>query len=302
MQVRINALEAEVERKNKELESMHADFNARYTSLESKVIEMTQSNLCGQGPRIMNKPEAFNGTPEESLDSFIGHLELYLEHVPDSMRMNVAVSYLNGHAFDWFKVVNGTQPITSWGELKMKLHERFQPINKIKIARDKLACLEQTSSVADLNENFLKIIVDIPGISNDEVIDRYMRALNPKISIELCTTNFTSLNTLMSHALNVESLKGSFSVPNQEHVTQQMPYYAPLRRPVEEITNKKTESEPVPMDISNVAFREKQRKRREDTLNNACFYCHKPGCRVQYCPELKERKKLRLSNMELQKN
>ena len=53
---------------------------------------------------MVNKPEVFKRSIEESLDSFIGHMALYLAQVPENMKLNVAISFLGGHAFDWFKV------------------------------------------------------------------------------------------------------------------------------------------------------------------------------------------------------
>lgn len=53
----------------------------------------------------MNKPEIFKGESKDSLESFIGHIDLYIAHVPDNMKLDVAVSFLGGHAFDWYKVV-----------------------------------------------------------------------------------------------------------------------------------------------------------------------------------------------------
>ncbi len=149
--------------------------------------------------------------------------------------------------------------------------ERFSPINKVKAARDKLANLKQDASVVNYNESYLKIIMDIPKISSDEIIDRYTRGLKRYIRTEICTKEYSSLNKAMSDALKVEAAKASFrwKVENQA-VT--LP----------------TADTPTPMDISNVGHETKQREREkqrdEDMRNNECFCCHKVNCRIHSCP------------------
>ena len=198
---------------------------------------------------------------------FMGHLDLYVEHIPEDMKLKVAVSFLGGHAFDWFKVISQVESIETWSQLKKKLVERFQPVNKVKMARDKLAIWKQTKSVGVYNESFMKIVIDIPRISQDEVIDRYMRGLKSHISKELCTKEYTSLTTLMSDALSVEASRNSF-----------------LRT----IEPSRINNNPAPMDISNTSLRFRGQKQK-DYENGSCFICHKKNCRVAICPERKDR-------------
>jgi hypothetical protein len=66
-----------------------------------------------------------------------------------------------------------------------------------------------------LRTDFLKIILDIPHIGIDEQIDRYARGLKPYIWSELCTTDYTDLETLMKDAERIESAKGNRFKPNQ---------------------------------------------------------------------------------------
>ena len=155
--------------------------------------------------------------------------------------------------------------LQTWAELKAKLLERFQPINKVKIARDKLAVWKQLKSVALYKESFMKIIIDIPKISTDEVIDRYMRGLKPYISKELCTTSYQSLATLMSHAFSIEASKSSFLRTYEQ---------------------KSDGTGPVPMDVSNVRLRFRGQNQR-DYEEDLCFSCHKKGCRSAICSERK---------------
>lgn len=212
MMERIKQLEEELARKNHELVSERSDAQARLTVVESKLLafenfeQMRHSNQ----KTLVNKPEVFTGGSNQSLDAFIGLMDLYVSTVPENMKLNVAVSFLSGHAYDWFKVIENVDNIDSWNKLKDMMKSRFEPINKVKSARDKLGRWRQDRDVSHYNESFLQIIINIPNISKDEVIDRYMRGLKPDISQELCTNEYCSITKAMSDALSVEAAKTSF--------------------------------------------------------------------------------------------
>eukprot|EP00171_Calliarthron_tuberculosum_P005616 IDg5616t1 len=240
----------------------------RIVQLEQQLRAVSQhgqgapSDLMGN-KILVNKPVVFTGSSSQSLESFLGHMDLYLEKVPIDQQFNVAVSFLGEHAFDWYKVTEKVEGICSWIQLKEKLKERFEPVNKVQAARNKLAVWRQKQSVSAYNESFLKIIINIPNISTDEVIDRYTRGLKTSISTELCTHTYASLNKLMSDALRVENAKRSF-------------FYSK--------SSETTAGGATPMDISNasLAFR---KQREKDRANNACFSCHQKGCRIAICPQ-----------------
>ncbi len=122
----------------------------------------------------------------------------------------------------------------------------------------------------------MKIILDIPKISTDEVIDRYMRGLKPYISKELCTVNCNSLTTLMSHALSVEASKSSFS---------------------KTFTRSNLEQRPVPMDILNTRLR-RIGQRRINYDKDTCIICHEKGCHSSVCPQKKKINNLEVENQE----
>lgn len=236
----------------------------RIAEIEKKLLGM---NSLGSKKILVNKPEVFKGDTSQSLDAFIGHMELYLTQVPQEQMLNVAVSFLGEHAFDWFKVTQVVDGINTWEALKTKLKERFEPVNKVKSARDKLAVWKQVGSVTQFNESFLKIIIDIPNISTDEVIDRYRRGLKAYISTELCTRTYESLTQVMADSLSVESAKKSFK--------KFQPY-----------SGESINQDPVPMEISNTQL-EFNKQKDLDRKNGACFYCHTKGCFIATCPKRK---------------
>lgn len=156
MHEKIIQLEKELDRKNHELHAVRAAYGVRFEVFQSKLQFTTANHRV-----LLNKPEIFKGETTDSLDSFFEHMDLYLVKIPEQMKRNVAVSFLGGHAFDWFRVTCNVEEITRWSVLKKKLELRFEPINKVKIARYKLDRWKHTTSVTVCNETFMKIIINI---------------------------------------------------------------------------------------------------------------------------------------------
>lgn len=264
-----------------EIQFLKTEVEKAKCSQNSNMI-MTQPN-----GRLFNKPKPFTGKVTESIESFIGHVELYLYQAPEHLKLSIAVSFLEEDAFLWYSAMTSSDQIATWEQLKALLLQRYKPLNKTKLARDKLANCSQYSTVSCYNEDFIRIITDIPTISAEEAVDRYMRGLKKYIRTELCTKEYSKVNDMMSDALKVESSKGPY-VPNQ-------------------FSNSNTgnaiskSSEAVPMDVSNVQT-EKNKQREEDRRNNRCFYCHQSNCRIATCPQRKESDKNRrstVSNIEV---
>ena len=88
------------------------------------------------------------------------------------------------------------------------ISKRFNPADKARAARDKLAKWRQLKSVHIYSQSFLEIILDIPTITEEENIDRYSRGLKTFIWEEPCTRNYATLDELMNEAERVEAAKG----------------------------------------------------------------------------------------------
>jgi hypothetical protein len=147
----------------------------------------------------------------------------YIHGLSDQQEFCIAITYLATDAHDWF-IANQTSataaghPMTSWVALTEALSKRSSPLNKVKLARDKLSRWRQLKDVPSYNTDFLKIILDIPHIGLEEQIDRYARGLKSFIWSELCTTDYTSLEALMRDAERVKSSKGTrFNLSQQNH-------------------------------------------------------------------------------------
>ena len=140
---------------------------------------LSAQSLSGMNPR---KPDSFTG--KGSIHSWITHVTNYILNDQNSFALSIEVSYLEGPAHEWwilYKETLGGQQGTAWPLLKEALIRRFESLNRVKIARDKLAKWKQIQDVASFNEDFQKILLDIATITVEEQIKRYARDLKPFI-------------------------------------------------------------------------------------------------------------------------
>lgn len=79
---------------------------------------------------------------------------------------------------------------------------QFIHITKKKAPRDKHAAIKQTGLVAFLNQEFQKILMDMPHISQEEAVDSYTRGLKRYIYSHICTKTYESLDKVMVDATN----------------------------------------------------------------------------------------------------
>jgi hypothetical protein len=218
-----------------------------------------------------NKPPTFDG--KSSPDSWIAHMTSYIHGLFDQQAFSIAITYLTTDAHDWF-IANQTSataaghPMTSWVALTEALAKRFSPLNKVKLARDKLSLWRQLRDVPSYKTDCLKIILDIPHIGLDEQIDRYARGLKSYIWSELCTTDYTSLEAFMRDAERVESAKGNRFNPSQH-------YNGPFR------------PGPVAMELNaTVAVQKLTPEERKMCMKEGlCLRCREKGHMARECPK-----------------
>ena len=234
-------------------------------------VQNQPANVTVRAPKI-RKPEAFKG--KGSVQSWINHMSNYLSGETDNNAMIIAVSYLEGSAHEWWIGHSQTpegQLVQTWSSLKDALSVRFETLNKSKIARDKLAKWRQVKDVSTFNDDFQRIILDIPNISIEEQIDRYTRGLKPYIWRELCTREYTSLNTAMRDAERVESAHRRVGDPSR------------ARKPGSTL---RSSDGPTPMEIGNLQIKKlTPAERRICMREGRCFRCREKGHTANKCPK-----------------
>lgn len=222
-------------------------------------------------PKV-NTPPLYKG--KGSITSWTTHMDNYLRNVSDEEALKIAVSYLHDSAHEWWMVYQSCEEgrtIDTWSALKEALVARFDVLNKEKIARDKLAKWRQIKDIVSFNEDFQKIILEIPGISTEEQIDRYTRGLKPYIWRELCTKDYKKLADAMRDAERIESAhRRGGNLPRGE-----------ANRRTSEVPSK-----PTPMDIGNIQLTKLTSEERERCMKEGlCLRCRRKGHMAKECPK-----------------
>ena len=118
--------------------------------------------------------------------------------------------------------------------------------------------MQRYSVSAYLNE-FRNIVLTISDMNDGEMVDRFCQGLKPQIRLEVLKAGVTTMDEAARIALNVDGALFGAGI-----FTQQL---------------QSSRSAPTPMEIGNVEQDRQNEQRELDRRNNACFKCHKVGCR-----------------------
>ena len=73
----------------------------------------------------------------------------------------------------------------SWDVLKLAIHQYFAPPNENRRLQDEWASLRQTGTVNTYVSYIFALAMQIPDISETQVLDKFIRGLKPKTRIEV---------------------------------------------------------------------------------------------------------------------
>lgn len=239
-----------------------------------------------------SKPEPFEGRRDAlTVNTWLYQVDVYFNvmqvvHpqvvIDETTKISFASILLKGPAANWWYMLvqSGSAP-GSWEAFKTCVQNEFIPQDSVRRSREKLRFLVQRTSVSSYLAQFRNLVIGIPGMNDDEKLDRFVSGLKHSVKIEVLKASPDNLNDASRIALNVDNAlsgAGMFS-------TGRFSYGS----------NSTTVQTPQPMDIGNVegnahfrgsSFKPKKKytsnvdvQRERDLKNNACFTCHKPGCR-----------------------
>ncbi|CAO3639512.1 unnamed protein product [Mucor hiemalis] len=147
------------------------------------LLSMNTSSSSAIQTRI-KEPSFYDGTRDALLiDGWIRSVERYTTFntwTPERSCL-FATTLLRDRADAWFRTIELTDEApTTCLEFKKLLIEFFRPDNSVRIARDKLAVLTQTNDVVTYINQFMDIKLAIPGMTDEEACDKFVRGLNNK--------------------------------------------------------------------------------------------------------------------------
>lgn len=254
-------------------QQLQAELAATQAKLEQ--TQAASSAVGGGGGRAKaNKPTAFKGDHKTNVQAWISQMEMYIKGESPDRAFAVAMSYLEGDAYTWFETYKSTTNIETWELMRDALLERFNPLDKALVARDKLAKWRQIKDVTTYNRDFRQILLDIPDITETEKLDRYTRGLKQYIWEPLCINKYDTLEQCMTDALKVEAAKrGSKQRMSVQSGSKPMSYGS-------------STSGPVPMDLSATELKKLTPEERERCMKEGlCLRCREKGHLARSCPK-----------------
>lgn len=226
-----------------------------------------------------NKPESFAGSRDFlTVNTWLYKMTQYFSlmelanssSISDHTKITFASTMLSGSAAIWWYTTAQTQGVpTTWTMFEEAVRKEFIPTDHERRARDKLRSCRQSKCVSEYITRFRNVTLLVPGISEGEKWDRFVSGLKPQLAFEIRKENCMEFEESCRIALRIESalLGCKFSYDKMPDVEGQY-----------------QNSAPAPMEIGNFEGHRGNRrqftdKQRADLKNNACFKCHKVGCR-----------------------
>ncbi|XP_070014677.1 uncharacterized protein [Nicotiana sylvestris] len=188
------------------IESLEEHVNADVTEVASNVVVTREAKI--EAP----KPSVFKGVCDaQEVENFLWHLENYLRHGKvrdDEAKINIAVLYLSETVMLWWRrkiddVDKGLCTISTWDQFKAEFKRHFFPNNVLYEARRKLRELKQTWSMRNYVKKFTTLVLQIPNLTNDDLLFHFMDGLQNWAKQELQCRQVTDIDYAI---LEAESL------------------------------------------------------------------------------------------------
>ena len=169
----------------------------------------------------VREPDTYNG--DRSLDTAIGWIrtvERYLEmaQLQEHQWVDYAATFLRGEAETWWRQQEMRADVGEWSEFKKHLLANFSPPNRLQLARDCLAELVQTDTVAIYVSQFQAAWSAVPSMMDEEALDRFQRGLNPVVRLQVMTRFPKTTDEAMQLALAGKQLSREVKPFGNKHI------------------------------------------------------------------------------------
>lgn len=163
----------------------------------------------------------------------------------------------------WYTLLRSQKSPTTWDEFTKAIRKEFVPEDHERRARAKLRACKQNGTVAKYLSGFRNIVLTIPDISGGEKWDKFVSGLKPKLQFEVRKSNCFDFDEATKIAMRVEAAFSGTAIDEQV------------------LEGDQEASGHDAMEIGNAegSYKGKDKQRLLEIKNNACFTCHKRGCR-----------------------
>ena len=245
----------------------------------------------------MERPEYFEGGKTQDVDTWLFQVREHLDIVtlPEQARVPYAASLFRGNAALWWREVcedaHHPTPAT-WAAFCDEVRAQFRPANWSRRGRDELATMYQYAkeTVADFLHRFRATCLKIEHLSEEEKLDRFVRALVSDVRLQVELRNPATFNDAALYAERADAVLSRTTGHGSKQNWQQKKNKGGYRPPPHIASTSgetSTGSGPEPMEIGSLRrkplTREEMQKLR---AQNACFYCRTPnaGHMARDCP------------------
>jgi Ty3 transposon capsid-like protein/Zinc knuckle len=276
-----------------EEEGQHAEASSQPTNVQRAwtqdqmlgymmALEQQLQNLKAKDQLATPKPappSTFGGKIGESIDTWIFKIEQYatLNPMPVEKQIPFAASYLTDNAATWwrytFTELEKKNEEWQWIDFTRHIRAQFRPISTEKAARNRLNNLRQTASVTNYVNLFKTTVLDIPSMSEEDRMDRFLRGLKPEIHERVALQGPNSLDEACSMAYTIDTIKYQARLTN---------HFRPS------IATQNTNGV-IPMEIDAIRTKLSEAERERLKQNGGCFFCRETGHIARNCPRKKKR-------------
>ena len=264
--------------------------------------------LSPEGEKVLLKElknlPTFSGKPYENVEDWFFSITLHLDARSivgkDEKMVKYLSTLLTGPALVWWRTLFRTpaqpQDIDAFATA---LRTTFAVINPVKTARDQLARLRQRKSVREYAAIFRQLTLSIPGITDDEKKDRFVRGLKPRVMQAVVMKDPDTFAEAVQMAERYDTI--AFELVRNSNTYRD----AVASSSRGDNHNNSQHEGPTPMDLGTVAaIRQQQASTSRNPYGNGqrqftkltpelrqqliregkCLYCRKPGHIAINCP------------------
>ncbi|WJZ84520.1 hypothetical protein VitviT2T_004120 [Vitis vinifera] len=208
MESRIEALATRMESRDQEVRQELAIYKA---AVSARVMATQEASRVE-----VPKPHRFSGNRDaKELDNFLWHMERYFEAIAltdEAAKVRTATLYLTDTATLWWcrrfaDMEKGICTIETWEDFKREIKKQFYPEDVAYLARKNMRRLKHTSSIRDYVKEFSSLMLEIPNMTQEELLFNFMDNLQGWAEQELRRRGVQDLATAMAVAESLTDYK-----------------------------------------------------------------------------------------------
>lgn len=280
---------------------------AQRLSVEELLRGVESARLSDQAVKP-ERPPKFHGKEGERADTWLFLNKQYFistglmrplgEQKPENIRQCIllAASGLRDNAAVWWQhtlqVSGGINMHPTWEVFEAAVKAEFQPLDSEKAARDKLADLVQTRSVAAYVGVLRDLALQIPDLSTGDLLHKFTRGLKTHIRKEVELRDPQTLDEAIRMAERADAIEYGTRYPDRrrQNYQGQGHFYGGQQRPQNFQQGYRPQNRyngPQPMELGamqgNHTGGRRPDDRRRDLSQVVCWNCHRKGHTARVC-------------------